>query len=562
MRDPAAKSRLVWLAVIMAAGVTVRLFRLTWGLPDFDHPDGVMYFVRPAARLVALGEWMPPHFVHPPLHLYVTALVYAAWSWVTGTPVAPAGQPFYAQFPTLVLLGRSTSVAISSATIGLIYVLARRLVGSRAALLGAAVFAVAPLPVMEAHRINPDAPLAFLTLLASLLAVLARERGRRALLLAAFFLGGLAGGFKYNGPAAAAVPAWVTLTWPGAELWRRRLAWLGVGGALTVFGFALGCLPAFFDWEKAWTTASAVIRFSYVLGMPGVDLSGHGWTYTRYVYALVVAFPYMMGWTVYLAALAGLVLLVRRRTLAAGIVLAFVVPYFAIMGGAIAIAARYYLPLAPYLALAAGVALEWWFEGPPWRRRAGVVVAALVLGYALLLDVSQCLRLGLGPQRQAAALVAQQVERRSAPDARLNVAYPNLLVLSYDAIRPLIERIPHVAWTYYPPEYQNVRAEHGEAPPDDELRGRERRWIRDNEVAVVILPSWIEHGVMRERPDGATAHFYRHLADGSLGFRLGGEFQTRFWSQALYTWGDPMLDTHWETAIAGYKVFVRTEAAP
>ena len=50
--------------------------------------------------------------------------------------------------------------------------------------------------------------------------------------------------------------------------------------------------------------------------------------------------------------------------------------------------------------------------------------------------------------------------------------------------------------------------------------------------------------------------------DGSLGFRLGGEFQTRFWSQALYTWGDPMLDTHWETAIAGYKVFVRTEAAP
>ena len=85
---------------------------------------------------------------------------------------------------------------------------------------------------------------------------------------------------------------------------------------------------------------------------------------------------------------------------------------------------------------------------------------------------------------------------------------------------------------------------------------------RDNEVAVVILPSWIEHGVMRERPDGATAHFYRHLADGSIGFRLGGEFRTRFWTQALYTWGDPMLDTHWETAIAGYKVFVRTGDEP
>jgi hypothetical protein len=548
--------------VIMAAGVTVRVFRLTWGLPEFDHPDGVMYFVRPAASLVALGEWMPPHFVHPPLLVYVTALVYAAWSWVTGTPVAPAGRPFYAQFPTLVLLGRSTSVAISVATIALIYVLARRLVGSRAALLGAAVFAVAPLPVLEAHRINPDAPLVFLTLLATLVAVLAHERERRALLLAAFFLGGLAGGFKYNGPAAAAVPAWVTLTWPGAEPWRRRLAWLSAGAALTALGFALGCLPAFFNWRKAWTTASDVIRFSYVIGMPGVDLLGHGWTYTRYVYALVVALPYMMGWTAYLAALAGLVLLVRHRPRAAGIVLAFVVPYFAIMGGAIAIVARYYLPLAPYLALAAGVGLDWWFDGPVWRRRAGVVVAAVVLGYSLVLDFSQCSRLGLGPQRQLAALIAQEVEHRPAPDAPLKVAYPNLLVLYYDAIRPLVERIPHVAWTYYPAEYQNVRAERGETPPDEELRGHERRWIRDNDVAVVILPSWIEHGVMRERPDGATAHFYRHLADGSLGFRLGGEFRTRFWTQALYTWGDPMLDTHWETAIAGYKVFVRTGDEP
>ena len=49
-------------------------------------------------------------------------------------------------------------------------------------------------------------------------------------------------------------------------------------------------------------------------------------------------------------------------------------------------------------------------------------------------------------------------------------------------------------------------------------------------------------------------------ADELAGFRLAGDFRTRYWTQGLYTWGDPMLDTHWETGITGYKVFVREAA--
>ena len=549
MRDSSAR---VWLAVIVLVGAALRSFRLDWGLPDFANPDGVMYFVRPASRIVAAGDWRFPFPVHPPLTGVLTAAVFAVWSFLHGEPIAAGGPAFYAQLPTLVMLGRGLSVAFSAAAIVVLYLLARPLVGARAALLGAAVFALAPGQVLEAHRNNPDTPLILATLIAVHLAAVADASRRRGLLLGAYLAAGIAGGFKYTGPAAASVPAWFTLTWSPGETWRRRLRWLAAGSALTVVGFVLVCLPLFLDLPQWGHTVWSIVKWSYVLGMPGVDLESPGWIYTRYVYPLLVSLPFMMGWAAHLAGLVGLVLLARRAGRARSTVLAFVVPYFLIMGGATSVIARYYLPLAPFLGLAAGVALE---RGLASRRRAlGVAAVVLVLGYTAGLTISQCRRLGLGPQREVAALIAAEAARSTTP---LHVAYPHILVLHYDAIRPLVESLPNVKVVYYPPAYQNIRLERGESPPEAERLAEERRWVEEKDVGVVVLPSWVRNAARRERPTGATVDFYRHLADGSLGFRLAGEFRTHFWTEPLYTWAEPMLDTHWETAIAGYDVFVR-----
>jgi hypothetical protein len=556
---PSARLELVGLGLVVIAGVALRSVRLSWGLPDYTEPDGVMYFVRPGVRLIGFGELVPGHFVHPPLLVYVTALVFWIWSLVTGHAIAPAGGQFYAQLPALVFVGRVTAVAFSGAIIVALYFLGRALLGVRAALLGAAVFALAPLQVLEAHRVNPDTPSMLLIVVASLIAAVAHARRSPRGLAAAYAMAGLAGAFKLTGAAAAAVPAWLTLTWPGGSL-RRRMRWAAAGVGLTLLALALGCLPAFFDWAKAWDTSWKVIWYTYAIGMSGVDIQAEGWTYTRYVYGLVVGLPYMMGWPAYLAALAGLVLLVRDRRRAAGAILAFVVPYFVFMGGAVTISHRYYLPLAPFLALLAGAALDRVCGGRAELRRGGPAVAAVVLAYTAALSVSHCLRLDLGPQRQVAALVAEEARALDPSERPLNVAYPHPLGLYYDAVRPLLQRIEGVKVVYYPSGYGDARAEPS-LPSEEAALEQERRWAEEKDVGVVILPSWDENAIRRERPDGTIAHFYRHLSDGALGFRPAGHFRTRYLTQDLYTWGDPMLDTHWETAIVGYRVFVRDRRA-
>jgi 4-amino-4-deoxy-L-arabinose transferase-like glycosyltransferase len=546
----AAPARRAWLAAIVAAGGALRFYRLSWGLPDYVFPDGFLHFVRPAARLAATGELVQG--LHPPLLTYTLALVYLGRALVTGTPVPGAGPALHADLPALALVGRGVCAGLATASIAALYLVARRLAGTRAALLAAAAFALTPLHVLESHRINPDGPMLLLALLAAATALAAAAREHRGLLVAAFVVAGLATTAKYTGLAGVAVPAWIALRWPGMR-GPARVRLLAAGGVATMVAAALVLGPALLDWARFEAAFRTVADSEFGVTQPGVDLSGGGWVYVRYVYALAVALPYAVGWPVYLAGLAGIVVLARHDRRAAAVVLVATVPFFAVQGWSRVIVARYYLPLVPWLALGAGVTLDRLWNA---RSRAGCAAATLLLGYTAALAASQCLRLGLGPQNAVAAFVAARA--RPAAGRPLVVGYPDANAYLYDALRPRLRRLP-VRVVNVPVPYQNVRTEGGLALADEELLAGDRRWAAESGVDVVVLPSWVENAIVRERPEGYAARFYRRLGAGWLGFHLAAEFRTRFLTESLYVWGDPMLDTHWETGIAGYKVFARDQ---
>ncbi len=526
---------------VVACGTALRAYRLDWGLPGYNFPDDVMHFLRPAVRAAAGGSWLPDGFVHPPVLVATLAAAFKLWLLATGEVIRAPALVATAQLETLTLVGRALNVGFAALSIVMVYAVARRLMGQGAALLAAVGFALAPLHVLESHRLAPDIPAVLLSLVAAWLAILAEERRSRAHLLASATAAGLATATRYTGVLAMGAPLWAL----ARRGWTVGL--LLLVGVAAAGGFLAGCIPCLCRLERFLRDLGLIATLGYAVDAPGVTLAG-GWTQTRWVYPLLVGLPYMMGWPLYLLSLAGLVILWRRNRRAAGLVLALVVPCFVLIGGSRAAVPRYYLQMGPFLAIAAAAAVTTLVQR---QRGLATALGVAVYGYTALLAASQVARLDLGPQRAVGMLVEELAT--SAQAAPLVIAYPSRIWLHYDAVARFIRR-PDTRLVEFPPPYANPFLDEAAAPPA-------REWLDGAGVQVVVLPSWVENAIRRMRTPGPSHAFLRALEDGTLGFRQAGDFRTRYPTQSLYTWGEPMLDTHWETAIAGYRVFVRERTA-
>lgn len=562
-----------WLLAIVAVGLALRLYRLSWGLPDFIPPDSLNYYIRPAARLVAAGEIIPPSFVHTPLFVYTIGLVDFVWSVTVGGPIdlepralrkglgglLPEGgagllgsQDFPPQLTSLILVARLFCVATATLSIAVLYLLGRRLVGARAALFASAAFALSPLHVLESHRVNADGLMVLFALLAAHRTVVAmQERSRRGV-LAGFALAGLTGAVRYNGLAIATLPAWAALRWPGATL-AARLRLLCVGAASLAAVLAISLVPALFEWERFWKAIVALFSAGLVAG-GNFDLSGDGWVFRRYLYELVATLPYSLGWPVYVASLIGFAILASANRAALAAVLAAIGPFFLVQGAGLTVEHRYFALMLPFLCITAGVTLD--VLAARWKG-LGVATAVAVIGYTAILSASHCNRIGLGPQRAIAERIHRHARQARDAGRTIGVGYPGPVDLLFDPLRTQINdpgvrlhHLPHFS------RDDQISAE-VRAMSDEELAADLRRWAASKDVGVIVVPDWQDGVVARARRSRShAARLFALLEDGSLGFRLEAVERTGFLTESLYVWPDPLLETHRALGILGYKLFV------
>jgi len=363
------------LAAIVAAGFVLRVANLGSGIPfavGIDEP-AIMTTV---VRILKSGSFHPHFFLYPTGYIYVqlgaaivTFLVGAMrHSWKLVEHVGPSD--FY-------LWGRFVTAALGTATVAIAYQAGLRW-GPRVGLAAAGLLAVMPMHVRESHFVLTDVPMTFAVMLTLLLSLRASERPTWRAFVAAGAAAGLAAGFKFNGLMAVSMPL-------AAALALERGRGLSRGAGLLTASAA--CVAAFFV-----TTPFALIDLPAFLSGFGTQAAAFTPRPTSAEPSWVIYTKHLrqaFGWPASLLAAGGLLLAAGRAVagpdrLKWALLLVFPAVYFYLINGWGYMYARYALPMGPFIAIWAAVALEWLVERAgalpvhPAARRAAVALAVLL----------------------------------------------------------------------------------------------------------------------------------------------------------------------------------------
>jgi hypothetical protein len=353
------------LAVVMLFGLVLRLHNLDFGmeLPYLAHTDEPTQY-NPAVHIIKTGDLNPHFFRYPSLPIYLyTAVLYAGYAVgrllgafssladvrpirILQMSVALVGTP------QLLLLGRATSAALGTLTIGFVFLLARQLTRRTARqqwtpILSALLLAVSRAHVRLSHYMAVDVMATFFAVACVTACTLALAKRRTGLLWVAALCGGLATSCKYN-YALLAIPVALACWLDPAARWAGKIRRTLAGGLLFGLAFALTSPYVLLDARVAWEDIRAELRH-YAEGHLGITGSSAVW-YVGYLWN-VNPFYLLLG-------VPGLALAVQRGKRAAVPLVAFTVLYFWLIGRQAVHFDRNVLPVMVLLIVAAGVAVD------------------------------------------------------------------------------------------------------------------------------------------------------------------------------------------------------------
>jgi 4-amino-4-deoxy-L-arabinose transferase-like glycosyltransferase len=373
------------LGLVLLLALGLRLWGLSFGLPYVIQPD------EPSVENRALQMWLagnpnPHYFVYPSLYYDLQAL----WAYATGH-VAGLFYPDVLRHPLLhkplfYLSGRFLTALLGVLTVFVTY-LTGRVLSVRLGLMAALFLAVAAQHIQQSHYITVDAPTALFTALTALFALRALhvmrdarveetarpERRARPYLLAAGVAAGLAAGTKYNAGVALLLPL-AAIALGGTGAWTRRLAAAAAVIAVCAVTFLLTSPFILLD-PAPFLNSLHVVAQHYATGHPGAEGGNNALWYLLYL-AQGGVLPPLTVLTV-----AGIAVVVARYRRAGLVLLAFTLPYYALLCSTYVRFDRNLLPLLPFVALLAAAGVE------PLIARVALLLRNHGAAYGLILGL-------------------------------------------------------------------------------------------------------------------------------------------------------------------------------
>jgi len=529
---PAWMLHTVTFVIVLAVGATLRFVGLDWDQGQHQHPDErflstVLLQIEPAPNLWTYFD--PGRSPLNPFNHDVSFFVYGTFPLFLVESLARVlGRSGYDE---IYLVGRTLSALFDLGTVGVVYLLARRLLGPWPAVVAAALLALTVHSIQIAHFLAVDTFATFFaTLTLWLLVRYSKSREARTLGLAGIATG-LAMASKLSTSLLLLLFAgWWTLTGARARVlgdtWARRGAWLAhllAFGVFAALGFRLFQPYAFaeawpWDWRLAPAFTSALaqqqaIQTGTLDWPPGIQWAGTiGWFFPLEQFVRWGAGP-SFG----LAALAGLGLAAvgwwRTRNHILVLPLAWGGLNFLVFGAFVLKTMRYFHPVYPVLALVTAWAFAWgWKRRRRHRLAAWVIAAALatVLGATALWALAFTQIYGRDHSRVAASAF---IYANAPPGSTIAVEHwDDALPLPLDGLHPA--RFRQVQVRVYDPDREAKRTHLIEAL---------------NQADLVVLASDRGAATIPRMPQRypLTARYYAALDDGSLGFDLLARFESR-----------------------------------
>lgn len=323
----------------------LRAWGARFGLPEaFYHPDEHAIVER-ASAILRTGDYNPHWFNYPSAYIYIQALTYIPYFLISAARgfgnTIPGTAPYGFYFA-----GRLMTALLGALTVPLVYVLAKRMFGTKAGMISAVLLTLSLLHVVHSHYVTTDVPLAFFITLSLLFSYLALEKNEPRYTVLAGLSAGLATSTKYPGMIAFLPVLLVQFFTVEKRNWGLLGQRLGLGVGTFLAGFFLGTPYAFLELNTFLRSLGAVLGH-YSATQPGFE---GRWTGIWYLSQMLTSADVL----VIAISLGGVAWALFRHTRRDLLLLSFVIPYYLLVSIWRIRFERNVVALLPFLAILGG----------------------------------------------------------------------------------------------------------------------------------------------------------------------------------------------------------------